>query len=71
MSGEIGAYAVYDIPSLPAWHRGAICLIGDAAHAIGPHVGQGASLALEYAGYRPSVCETSSIPRWHSRPSSV
>jgi 2-polyprenyl-6-methoxyphenol hydroxylase-like FAD-dependent oxidoreductase len=49
VSGEIGAYAVYDIPSLPAWHRGAICLIGDAAHAIGPHVGQGASLALEDA----------------------
>jgi 2-polyprenyl-6-methoxyphenol hydroxylase-like FAD-dependent oxidoreductase len=49
VSGEIGAYAVYDIPSLPAWHRGAVCLIGDAAHSIGPHVGQGASLALEDA----------------------
>ncbi len=47
--GEIGAYAVYDIPSIPRWHRAHVCLIGDAAHAIGPHVGQGTSLALEDA----------------------
>ena len=40
---------MYDIASLPRWHRGPVCLIGDAAHAVGPHVGQGASLALEDA----------------------
>jgi 2-polyprenyl-6-methoxyphenol hydroxylase-like FAD-dependent oxidoreductase len=45
----IGTYAVYDIPSLPRWHSGSVCLIGDSAHAVGPHVGQGASLALEDA----------------------
>ena len=49
LSGPIGAWPVYDILSLPAWHRGAVCLMGDAAHAVGPHVGQGASLALEDA----------------------
>jgi FAD-dependent urate hydroxylase len=49
VSHDVGAYAIYDIPSLPAWQRGDVCLIGDAAHAIGPHVGQGASLALEDA----------------------
>ena len=49
LSGDVGAYAVYDLVSLPVWHRKAVCLIGDAAHAIGPHVGQGASLALEDA----------------------
>lgn len=49
VNGPIGAYPIYDISSLPAWHRGPVCLIGDAAHAIGPHVGQGASLALEDA----------------------
>jgi 2-polyprenyl-6-methoxyphenol hydroxylase-like FAD-dependent oxidoreductase len=47
--GQMGIFPVHDILSLPAWHHGAICLIGDAAHAIGPHVGQGASLALEDA----------------------
>jgi FAD-dependent urate hydroxylase len=49
IAGTVGAYPVYEIPSIPVWHRGRICLIGDAAHAIGPHVGQGASLALEDA----------------------
>jgi len=49
LSGSIGAYPIYDLPPLPSWQRGAVCLIGDAAHAIGPHVGQGASLALEDA----------------------
>jgi 2-polyprenyl-6-methoxyphenol hydroxylase-like FAD-dependent oxidoreductase len=41
------AYPVYEIPSLPEWHKGKVCLVGDAAHATAPHIGQGASLALE------------------------
>ncbi|HEY0602553.1 MAG TPA: FAD-dependent monooxygenase [Herpetosiphonaceae bacterium] len=47
--GSLGKWPVYDIPFLPTWHRGPICLIGDAAHATSPHIGQGASLALEDA----------------------
>jgi 2-polyprenyl-6-methoxyphenol hydroxylase-like FAD-dependent oxidoreductase len=47
--GDIGKWPVYDLPSLPTWHRGSVCLIGDAAHATSPHVGQGASLAMEDA----------------------
>ena len=46
---EIGAYAVYDIAPLPRWHNNRVCIVGDAAHAVGPHVGQGASLGLEDA----------------------
>ncbi len=33
----------------PAWHRGRVLLIGDAAHATPPHAGQGGSMALEDA----------------------
>jgi 2-polyprenyl-6-methoxyphenol hydroxylase-like FAD-dependent oxidoreductase len=40
---------VFDMPSLPAWSRERVLLIGDAAHAVSPHAGQGASLALEDA----------------------
>lgn len=41
--------ALYEVPSLPAWSRGRAILIGDAAHAMSPAGGQGASLALEDA----------------------
>lgn len=42
---------VYDVRTLPAWQRGRIVLIGDAAHAVSPNAGKGASLALEDAMY--------------------
>jgi 2-polyprenyl-6-methoxyphenol hydroxylase-like FAD-dependent oxidoreductase len=41
--------AIHDVPSLPAWSAGRTVLIGDAAHAVAPHSGQGASMALEDA----------------------
>lgn len=47
--GPLGRWGVYELPSLPTWHRGPVCLIGDAAHAASPHMGQGASTALEDA----------------------
>ena len=39
--------AIYEMPSLPAWHKGRAVLIGDAAHAMATSAGQGASQALE------------------------
>ena len=39
-------YPIFDMPPLAAWHQGRVVLLGDAAHAIGPHAGQGASLAI-------------------------
>ena len=47
--GPIGRWPIYDLPALPTWHRERAVLIGDAAHAMSPHAGQGASMALEDA----------------------
>lgn len=44
-----GVWPVHDLPPLPAWHDGRLVLVGDAAHAVSPSAGQGASLALEDA----------------------
>ncbi len=40
-------YPIYDMPELPHWAKGHILLMGDAAHAVAPHSGQGASMAIE------------------------
>jgi len=42
-------YPIYDMPVLPCWHKNRVVLMGDAAHAVGPHAGQGASMAIEDA----------------------
>jgi 2-polyprenyl-6-methoxyphenol hydroxylase-like FAD-dependent oxidoreductase len=43
------SYPVYDMPKLPSWHQGRVVLIGHAAHVVGPHAGQGASMTIEDA----------------------
>jgi 2-polyprenyl-6-methoxyphenol hydroxylase-like FAD-dependent oxidoreductase len=40
---------IQDVPTLPTWHRDRVLLVGDAAHAMSPAGGQGASLSLEDA----------------------
>jgi FAD-dependent urate hydroxylase len=47
--GRLAGWATYDLPSVPTWHRGAMIVIGDAAHATAPSSGQGASMAIEDA----------------------
>lgn len=45
---HIQAYPILDLPDLPsAWSAGRAVLVGDAAHAVAPSTGQGASLAIE------------------------
>ena len=46
---------VLDLPPLPAWHRGRVGLIGDAAHATTPYMGQGGCQAVEDA-YALALC---------------
>lgn len=39
----------YDVPRVPTWHRDRMIIIGDAAHATAPSIGQGAAMAIEDA----------------------
>jgi 2-polyprenyl-6-methoxyphenol hydroxylase-like FAD-dependent oxidoreductase len=55
---------LFDIKPLPNWYQGNIVLLGDAAHATTPNLGQGACQAIEDAYYlaaclsdTPSVSE--------------
>jgi 2-polyprenyl-6-methoxyphenol hydroxylase-like FAD-dependent oxidoreductase len=40
---------IYDLAPLPGWHTGRIALLGDAAHATTPNLGQGGAQAIEDA----------------------
>jgi 2-polyprenyl-6-methoxyphenol hydroxylase-like FAD-dependent oxidoreductase len=40
---------IFDLKPLPQWGKGRITLLGDAAHAMTPDLGQGASQAIEDA----------------------
>jgi 2-polyprenyl-6-methoxyphenol hydroxylase-like FAD-dependent oxidoreductase len=40
---------IYDIPPMKRWSAGRVTLLGDAAHATTPNMGQGACMAVESA----------------------
>jgi 2-polyprenyl-6-methoxyphenol hydroxylase-like FAD-dependent oxidoreductase len=62
---QVNYTAVEEIRLAPPWHRGRVGLVGDAAHASTPFMGQGGAMAIEDSvvlaemlaqrGYRPQT----------------
>lgn len=46
---------LFDLPTLPTWSKGLCTLLGDAAHATTPNIGQGACQAIE-DGFAIAAC---------------
>jgi salicylate hydroxylase len=42
-------WGLFSLPPLPTWSRGAVAVLGDAAHSMLPNHGQGANQAIEDA----------------------
>lgn len=42
-------WGLFDVPYLLHWRRGRVVLLGDSAHAMVPHQGQGANTTIEDA----------------------
>jgi 2-polyprenyl-6-methoxyphenol hydroxylase-like FAD-dependent oxidoreductase len=55
-------YPIHDLPPLATWHTRRIVLLGDAAHAVAPHAGQGASMALEDAVVLAACLQDATTP---------
>jgi 2-polyprenyl-6-methoxyphenol hydroxylase-like FAD-dependent oxidoreductase len=55
---------IYDFAPLPRWTMGRITMLGDAAHATTPNMGQGACMAIESAY---SLSQSLSMEQDHSR----
>ncbi|MFK0006614.1 FAD-dependent oxidoreductase [Paenarthrobacter sp. NPDC090520] len=55
--------SVFDIDPLDSWHTGCVALLGDAAHAMLHHQGQGANSAiLDADGLTEALLQGSSVP---------
>jgi len=57
-SEQIFRNDIYDLVPLSRWYQGNICLIGDAAHATTPNMGQGGAQAIEDAYYLAKIIQS-------------
>jgi FAD-dependent urate hydroxylase len=58
----LGPWNTFDLPGVPVWRTGRTVLVGDAAHAVSPSSGQGASMAVEDAVTLGRCLERADVP---------
>ncbi len=61
-AGERSYLPLMDLPRLPRWYRERTVLVGDAAHAMTPNLGQGAAQAFEDVAALARHLESASLP---------
>jgi salicylate hydroxylase len=61
-SNRVLRYGIFDRPPLNSWTKGRATLVGDAAHPMPPHFGQGANTALEDGGVLTELMKLKSDP---------
>jgi salicylate hydroxylase len=61
--GTVNIRAVYDIDPVDTWHSDSVVLVGDAAHSMLHHQGQGANSAIEDAGALADALRAADSPR--------
>ncbi|MFE9169686.1 FAD-dependent oxidoreductase [Streptomyces kebangsaanensis] len=59
----VNVRAVYDIDPVDTWHSDSVVLVGDAAHSMLHHQGQGANSAIEDAGALADALREAATPR--------
>ncbi len=69
--GEVNVRAVYDIDPVDTWHSDCVVLVGDAAHAMLHHQGQGANSAIMDVGaladaLRDADSVSEALARYHA-----
>jgi 2-polyprenyl-6-methoxyphenol hydroxylase-like FAD-dependent oxidoreductase len=65
-ASSIHTSVIYDLNRLPQWYADRICLLGDAAHATTPNMGQGACQGIEDAYYISQL-----LSQFNNEPSSA
>ena len=65
-------WGLFTLPPLRRWSHGPVALLGDAAHAMLPHQGQGANQAIEDAAVLAAELDgatdlTTALRRYHDR----
>src|SRR5690606_10692015 len=61
--GESGRWDRFMVVGMPRWSKGRVAILGDAAHAMAPNLGQGGACAMMSAlGLAVALDEASDVP---------